>query len=169
MDKANWPEGPWKTEIDKIQWVDTTTGRPCLIRRNHIGVLCGYVGVDEAHPFFQKDYGECAHLFDVHGDVTFSEFCADTEDDPAAICHIVEPGEPDRVWWFGFHCANAFDFAPRPMNEEGTAFTSLNQDYTTYRDFEYVKAETISLARQLHEITSLDKKFLHSLVQNDSE
>lgn len=26
IDKADWGEGPWQTEPDKIQWVDEATG-----------------------------------------------------------------------------------------------------------------------------------------------
>lgn len=42
----------------------------------------------------------------------------------AHICHKVEPGETDDVWWLGFDCAHLGDFSPahakarRPMRDE---------------------------------------------------
>lgn len=168
MDKSSWLDGPWKTEIDKEQWMDQRTNLPCLIRRNTLGVLCGYVAVGPAHPLFEKHYNTCSRIFDVHGGVTFSEFCADSEDDPSAICHIVEPGDPDRVWWFGFHCANAFDYAPAPTTSAAAALLYSTQP-ETYRDFAYVKNECLSLAIQLEELGTLDNKIVEHMLDHDSE
>lgn len=53
------PPGPWSKEPDKIEWRDKETGRPCLIVRGSMGALCGYTGVYEGHPLFQKGYSEC--------------------------------------------------------------------------------------------------------------
>lgn len=53
------PEGPWTDEPDKAQWIDEATGLDCLIVRNGMGTLCGYVGVDEDHPFFGVGYSQC--------------------------------------------------------------------------------------------------------------
>ena len=49
MDKSVWGPGPWQNEPDKRQWQDEATGLPCLIVRNSMGALCGYVGVSEGH------------------------------------------------------------------------------------------------------------------------
>jgi hypothetical protein len=56
--KGEWPAGPWMSEPD---WVEFTTknGEPGLIMRNQMGSLCGYVGVDSDHPFFEVDYNKC--------------------------------------------------------------------------------------------------------------
>ena len=56
MDKSGWGPGPWWDEPDKEQWADPKTGLPCLIKRNHFGSLCGYVGVREGHPWHGKNY-----------------------------------------------------------------------------------------------------------------
>jgi hypothetical protein len=56
-DKSTWGRGEWQDEPDKVQWKDEATGLPCLIVRNWSGALCGYVGVTEGHPFYEKDYG----------------------------------------------------------------------------------------------------------------
>ena len=45
MDKTGWGPGEWTDEPDKLQWVDEATGFDCLIVRNSLGALCGYVGV----------------------------------------------------------------------------------------------------------------------------
>jgi hypothetical protein len=168
IDKTDWLDGPWKNEVDKKQWTDTRTGFPCLIRRNTFGVLCGYVAIGPEHPLFMKDYDSCAHLFDVHGGVTFSSFCAEDEDDPSAICHIVEPGDPDRVWWLGFHCANGFDYAPALTMSAAVAMLHSTR-LESYRDFAYVTSECLSLARQLKEVGAWDAKILEGALRYDNE
>ena len=79
------------------------------------------------------DHGDAEILdmvlaIDVHGGLTYS-------DDSA-------PGKEseDDLWWFGFDCGHVGDYAP-----------AMKNFYTggIYRDFEYVKAECISMAKQL--------------------
>lgn len=38
------PAGAWHREPDKAQWVDLTTGYPCLAVRGGSGSWCGYAG-----------------------------------------------------------------------------------------------------------------------------
>lgn len=57
-DKGSWGPGPWRDEIDKAQWVDELTGLDCLIVRNRMGGLCGYVGVPESHPLHGVEYSQ---------------------------------------------------------------------------------------------------------------
>lgn len=93
FDKSAWPRGPWDDEPDKKQWQDGVTGLPCLIVRNRVGALCGYVGVPKSHPAHGMDYGVSMYdsegneramspaeqaLYDVqvHGGLTFSSSCA---------------------------------------------------------------------------------------------
>ena len=59
VDKTEYEiRGSWDNEPDKIQWEDEETKLPCLIVRGPLGALCGYVGVDESHPLFEKDYSD---------------------------------------------------------------------------------------------------------------
>ena len=109
VDKTAWGEGPWSGEVDKEQFTDEATGLPCLVKRNHSGSLCGYVGVSEGHPWFGKDYGDLSA--DVHGGLTFADFCQEG-DEAHTICHVPGPGEPDRVYWLGFDCGHAWDLVP---------------------------------------------------------
>lgn len=136
-DKSTWEDGPWMSEPDAMQWSDTETGLPCLIRRGPQGALCGYVGVSPGHPAYQMSYSNID--YSAHGGLTYSDFC---EGEPGTgICHLPEPGEPDRVWWLGFDCAHYRDFKPgRP---------DWNYIGDRYRDVAYVRSECAMLARQL--------------------
>lgn len=142
--KAGWGNGPWVREPDKRQWMDAETGYPCLILRvgSH-GALCGYVGVSEGHPFFEKDYDEvhCMEDIDVHGGLTYADFCRSETEEAVSVCHVAGPGEPHRVWWLGFDCVHHCDLAPAH---------DANHRRTTniYRDMDYVTRQVEQLARQ---------------------
>jgi len=137
-DKSKQKIGEWTNEFDKEQFTDEETGYPCLIvRHNTLGHLCGYVGVDSQHPCFQKDYDSVD--VNVHGGLTFADKCQDN----GHICHKVEEGEDDNVWWLGFDCAHSGDKCP---------YASYEFDFDTYKNFDYVKSEIKSLAKQLKEL-----------------
>lgn len=151
--KADWGEGPWLHEPDKIQYIESDTGLPCIIRRNdRMGNLCGYVGVDERHPLFGVEYQNVS--VDVHGGLTYSSLCQ-PEEKEHGICHTVEPGENDKVYWFGFDCGHAFDLMPglafreRELDLALPAFAPSVWDDTTYRTVDYVKGENTDLGEQL--------------------
>jgi len=130
--KERISEGPWSAEPDRQEW--KYKGFPCLIVRNHMGVLCGYVGVPSNHPYYQMNYEEIP--LEVHGGLTYSQHCREN------ICHKPAEGEPDDVWWLGFDCGHYGDLIP--------CYKDLNPDFE-YRDMNYVKAEVEGLADQLHE------------------
>lgn len=174
-ERQSWGEGPWRDEVDKKQWVDDESGLPCLIVRGPSGVWCGYVGVPEGHPLFKVEYDDIGGGWgdlieaaftggirpkdvevDVHGGLTFSGLCA-PDDKEHGICHVVEPGENDRVWWLGFDCGHMNDVAPgteaklRELGHE-SSFDFESEDTPaylrkTYKPQSYVTKETISLAR----------------------
>lgn len=157
--KKTWGEGPWLTEPDKVQWLDEVTGLPCLIRRAHpeLGFLCGYVGVPNTHPAYGKHYGQVNAS--VHGGLTFASRCNPDGDEETSICHVVEPGEDDDVWWLGFDCGHAWDVAPGTRHilaSIGRAPSTSDDD--VYRTFDYVKAEVLSLARQLKDGVSIEEE-----------
>jgi hypothetical protein len=139
-DKSGWGDGPWQSEPDKIQWQDAATGMPCLIVRNPVGALCGYVGVAPSHPAFGHSPDEPD--VSVHGGLTFAEGCSHGNE-AHSICHVPGDGEPDNVWWFGFDCAHAGDLCPgmptyvKPFGGE------------SYRDVAYVMEQCQRLAEQL--------------------
>lgn len=146
MSRVGWSRGEWDNEPDKAQWTDAATGLPCLAKRNSMGAWCDYVGVAEGHPAFTKGYD--AVRVDVHGGLTFSDFCQPGA--PAeTICHVPEPGEPERVWWLGFDCAHASDYAPAFEARELTRFGFNAFGKGIYRTLNYVRRECADLAAQL--------------------
>lgn len=61
LNREKWVDGPWRDEPDKIEWIDPATNLNCMIIRNRHGVLCGYVGVPEAHPWYGVSYNGCVN------------------------------------------------------------------------------------------------------------
>jgi hypothetical protein len=155
-EKANWGEGPWVAEPDKVQYADPDTGLPALVVRNRFGALCGYVGVSEGHPWFGKNYDDVDA--DVHGGLTFAGPCQGGSEE-GSICHIPSAGEPDSVWWLGFDCGHAFDLLPaqayrmsqlrKRAGLPDSPWPTCEQEQ--YRDLEYVKQEIAQLAQQARE------------------
>lgn len=143
MDKTAWGPGPWQSEPDRAEW--RSNGLPCLIVRSEAtGSLCGYVGLSEGHPWFERDYVDIPA--EVHGGFTYAGHCS------GHICHVPEPGEPDHVWWIGFDCGHAFDLQPglvASMADLGLRSLPLLSGWE-YRDLPYVRACVEALALQAH-------------------
>jgi hypothetical protein len=128
---AALPEGPWQHEPDQAAWLHHPSGYPCLMKRSHLGVWCGYVGVPADHPYHERSYwtDQGGPDVDVHGGPTYA-------------------GYMDGEWWcFGFDCAHWMDLVPMALAYE--PLRTLAEG--TYRDFEYVQAEVESLAQQLYD------------------
>lgn len=138
--RVKWGSGPWQSEPDKAQWIHA--GLDCLIVRNDMGALCGYVGVPNGHPLHGKDYDQAHDLaeIDVHGGLTYARDCA------GKICHVPEQGRPDHVWWLGFDCAHLGDFVPSSNSLRSFGLSRRRDE--VYRDLAYVKAEVERLADQ---------------------
>lgn len=104
IDRTGWGPGAWDAEPDRDEWHDEATGLPCLVVRNKLGALCGYVGAPPGHPWHRlPGSSDALEDVDVHGGVTFANSCH------PPICHTPAPGEPDDVWWIGFDCAHCGD------------------------------------------------------------
>lgn len=150
IDKSAWPDGPWMDEPDRVEWKHA--GLPCLIVRHpHHGYLCGYAAVPPGHPYHGRSHND----LDLEIGVNYSDFCS------GLICHKPETGEPDNVFWFGFDCGHAFDFAPgheARMKELGfpplPSFAPLFDP--VYRTIPWVKARVEKLAEELAAIGGLD-------------
>jgi hypothetical protein len=136
--KETWGDGPWMQEPDRKQWQHA--GYACLIVRNHMGALCGYVGIPEDHPDFEAD---CMNVdISAHGGVNYCGF--------GPVCYVPEPGMPDNVWWFGFDCGHPpIDFLPVLHGMLGDMPIVLPSG--KYRDIAYVTQEVEDLADQLRE------------------
>lgn len=138
------PAGPWNAEPNYAAWRDEATGLPCVARRNRLGAWCGYVGVSPEHPWHGKDYDGVDVWPDVHGGLTYASGCNET----TGVCHVPAEGESDDFWWFGFDTAHLGDLVPGMLRYSDSGLGE------TYRDLNYVKAETGELARQLAEVRS---------------
>ena len=95
----------------------------CLIRRNSVGALCGYVLINSDNTLYGLEYDEISYRIDFipHGGLTFAS-------------------EIDGSWQVGFDCAHSGDLCPAlPVNYGGGV----------YRDLEYVKSECMELAKSL--------------------
>lgn len=149
VDKSTWGEGEWQNEPDKKQWLDPATNLPCLIVRSpHSGALCGYVGVSKSHPYYKKDYDDCD--VDVHGGLTFANTCSPN---PNGICHKIEEGEDDEVWWLGFDSAHCYDKTPASDACVKKFEWHYEDPDSVYRNFGYITREVQKLALQLKAIT----------------
>ena len=137
-DRSDWGSGPWDNEPDKLVWVDKETGLDCLIVRNTMGALCGYVGVPKGHKRFRTHYDSNYDL-DCHGGLTYSDECQHD------ICHLSDEGE--HLWWLGFDCAHSGDYVP--IN----AVLGMGFRAHSYKNMAYVTQEVQKLARQIHETT----------------
>lgn len=138
--------GPWQDEPDRVEFKHE--GLDCLLNRNRIGAWCGYVAVRPGHPAFGKHYD--AVDISVHGGLTYADNCH------GVICHVTE-NDNDKAYWFGFDCAHYMDLVPgmevtrRILEEKNPEFAKLGLGLnpSVYRDLEYVKEETMALAKQL--------------------
>ena len=148
FDWSEYEPGVWNDEPDKIQWRDEATGLPCLIVRGPIAVLCGYVGVSKGHRLYGKFYEELSEedCVEIHNGLNFGSKCQVGEDTHALVCHTVEDGEDDDVWWLGFDCGHSGDITP---DRKGGRKYDFSIHGYTYKDVDYVKNEVKDLARQL--------------------
>ena len=142
-DRTTWPSGEWDSEPDKIQWQDSITKLPCLMVRNRLGAWCGYVGVPQDHPAYERSYDDVAA--EVHGDLTYSDKCME-EPKEKSICHIPGIGESDDVWWLGFDCSHGGDAYPKV-----SAAMLFDTSFSSYKNQEYVTQQVTSLAAQFAE------------------
>lgn len=139
--------GPWDDEPDKAQWIDEETNLDCLVVRNRLGALCGYVGVPPEHPYHGRSYDDLP--VEVHGGLTYADRCVEGGEEQARVCHVPEPGRPEDVWWFGFDCAHAWDLIPGMRETYAMAGITRFDTQEVYRTFAYVQNEIRGLAHQL--------------------
>lgn len=153
-DKSGWGEGPWQDEPDKEQWQDET-GYACLLVRNIGGALCGYVGVPEGHPWYGVSAFDVEPEPDLHNGLSYAELCQKGPEGHT-ICHVPAPGEPEPLWWLGFHSEGSTDLCPalNRINKQVPGLRSIMRKQT-YRDVAYVKAQVAKLAQAAAEAQNL--------------
>lgn len=158
-DKRTFGPGPWVDEPDKTQWQDAATGlRSMALRNPRLGTWCGYVGVERGHAFYGMKDVAVIDALQVHGGITFA--CRRRPGEPN-VNPLLEPGEPDDIWWFGFACAHGCDLMP--------AFQTDHPDASrVYRTLQYVEDECAKLAAQLADTKSQSEPN-ELLVKNETD
>jgi hypothetical protein len=159
------PHGPWNDEPDVDRFVHGSRGPghaalPCAVHRNRMGVLCGYVGVAEGHPWF--GVGHDAIAAEVHGGLTFARKAGGV-----VLCDGAELGDR-ALWWLGFNCCHAWDVMPFELamrqsamfgaggvriglvsvrDEFDEVFAGMGGRYS-YKTYAFARAQTCELADQ---------------------
>ena len=128
---------PWESEPDVAEWVDESTGYTCRIHRHQtLGHLNGYVTLPRGHKL--DDVGYDFIEVNVHGGLTY----ADRDKNSGG-------------WVLGFDCSHAGDFSPRLAMNLLKYMGNHDMDFSlrteVYREWAWVEAEVLSLARQLKE------------------
>lgn len=124
IDKSGYPLGEWDNEPDLVEWVHE--GLNCVIRRNGLGALCGYVGVGKDHKFFKDDYNEHGDL-PAHYGLTFSNHFDD-----------------ESLWFFGMDASHSGDLSPVMMR--------YGAEFGSYKNISFMINEVEQLAKALAEI-----------------
>lgn len=78
-------------------------GYKCVCVFNAGGFRCGYVAVDETHPYYKMDYdNEGPNEIMCHWGLTYSG-------DGRHFYDEVDDILPNNLWWFGFDCGHYGD------------------------------------------------------------
>jgi hypothetical protein len=154
-DKTTWGPGPWQHEPDEADWVDRATGLKCRISRGPCGALCGYVAVPKDHPLFGHSYNPPDDYLDLSEDQKWWKIHVNRDKRYCLEGISVHGGltyggswhdEPDSHY-FGFDCAHAWDITPK-LTYAGKSAANGG----VYQDWNYVKEQVESLAKQLKAI-----------------
>lgn len=128
---------PWEHEPDHEEWIDATTGYRCWVWRHPTyGNLNGYVAIPKGHKMWGK--GDDVLDVEVHGGLTYAQLDEETDE-----------------WVVGFDTNHVMDFTPKlaltlmKYVDRNTDDLEFRMKGTTYRTFEWVKAEVQRLAQQL--------------------
>jgi hypothetical protein len=134
-DRSSWPPGPWDDEDDRMLWLTKPGLSGLIVRNEHLGNLCGYVGVPPGHPAHGAGYpDDLLSKVKVHGGLTYSS--------PSS--RRVALSDETDLWWLGFDCLHTGlgDSSPAASN-------ILSIPGGEYRSIGYVYLGVESLAAQL--------------------
>lgn len=100
-------------------------GYKCACVFNSGGFRCGYVAVDDTHPFYKKDYNDNGpDSIICHWGLTYAGWGK----------HFYENDE--NLWWFGFdcgHCSDGIDY------DTAREYGIINdQEYTIGKNYEHI-------------------------------
>ena len=134
-------------EPDELSWLEVTpTGNcyPCLIVRHpRSGTLNGYIALSSKHPWSGESYDDIP--IETHGGLTYGDFWTPGFGrDGSAL-------PTDVIFWIGFDCNHAFDYAPAYNIHATNVLDGI------YCDLNYVKDMVLSMVRQA-ELASTTKR-----------
>lgn len=143
-DKSLFPKGIWRSEPDLCKW--EAHSLVCLaIRDMTLGMWRGFVKLTNDHPAFNKSFKELlnSNMIDhvkVHGGL-------------ATIGKLPKKYKEYNLdaWWIGFECTQGEDYLP--LLKTDPEFNAL-QNGQTYKTLQFVRTETVYLAKQLSRIKS---------------
>lgn len=99
-------------------------GYKCVCAFNANGYRCGYVAVDNSHPYFQKEYNEDGpNEIMCHFGLTYSGYRG----------HFYTN---DDLWWFGFNCGHILD----------------RTDFDTAREYGLVNDVEYQIGKEMQEV-----------------
>lgn len=108
------------------------------------GHRCGYVGVDNSHPYYGKDYTDVDNIY-VHGGLTYSTSKENSN-------YPIE----SNLWWFGYDCAHWGDAKDLSMaiNPAILEVERMYPETGIVRTLAFCMNECRDLAEQLSEVES---------------
>jgi hypothetical protein len=121
----------------------TEAGLRAVVLATVMGHRCGYVGVPESHPHYDKDYNDVPDI-NVHGGLTYSSHGI------AAELVLEKP-----LYWFGFDCAHYMDAKDLTIMDE--KHREIHEKYSIaereegamVRDLPFCERQCEKLAKQL--------------------
>lgn len=128
----------------KVEKIWEVNGLTCVVLATNMGHRCGYVGVPNTHPLYEKNYNGLD--LRVHGGLTYS--------DSNLKNYPIEKSN-QMLWFFGFDCAHTGDARDFELMSEEYKKVYSNQifrsidGYGTVKTLEYCIIECESLALQL--------------------
>jgi len=129
-----------KSEGDYYEWTNTLK---CFIRRNSMGVWCGYTIIPKSFPL---DFEQEINL-NCHGGVTYQNTNSDGD------------------LLVGFDCGHHGDLVPKLLELEDNFYTprvylsdALVKENSVYRDKQYVIDEVNSMVEQILNLVSVQRQ-----------
>jgi hypothetical protein len=149
-------------EGNSHDWVYTSlNGKefPCFMKRNMMGVWCGYVIIHKSNKYSNREKGfrdQDIENLNVHGGITAYNQLGETDN----LGQVDLTGSISNYWALGFDCGHVSDVIPRdsPINAIFNMFAPLldslpdgsrDGSSKTYKTKDFVIKECQKLAEQL--------------------
>lgn len=153
VNRTGWVAGIWDSELDKYEWLDESTKLRCLILRNKIGTLCGYVSISPDNKLYKQHKTVIDRCVNVYGGVTYAGRCKSIAE-PLTTSHIHPIGlnsvaqyltGENLLWWVGFDTNHYQDLSPYVYSVHRSGMSPDR----VYKDLKFIANEVKHLAAQL--------------------